>query len=258
MKALIIEIHKNHCIVLTSDGRFLKMYIPAGLNEIGDEVVIDGSDLYCAKERRGIFKIAGNIAIGFAAIAIIITGSYFGMQYLKNSGTNTVVAVAEADLVKSEAATAQDADIEAITDDSELQAVFESDDQPEGTISALPDDRVALLHELHEGIYSLDKKNVEFVLDFDDIKIAYKIIENKEATFTDALKNELFFNFLSNKKDHVFNGIISTAFSDMRNITTKTVTYIFDDFHYGHQKTETVLLQEDENVFKLTVYGQFD
>ena len=40
MKAVIMEIHKDYCIVMTKDGQFLKQNIPAGVFEIGDEIAV--------------------------------------------------------------------------------------------------------------------------------------------------------------------------------------------------------------------------
>jgi len=83
MKASVVEIHKNYCIVITRDGRFVRQDMNAGVHEIGDEIVIDDADLFTAGVKTGSksFSLFARLAAGFAAIVILSGISYFGIKY---------------------------------------------------------------------------------------------------------------------------------------------------------------------------------
>ena len=107
MKATIVEVYKDYCIAITEDGQFLKEKTPAGIYEIGDEIVIAQPVVEKAGERTRVFQIVSRTAIGFAAVAVIIIGSYFGVQYIRTGTTSTDLAMApeeKAQMVRSAAA----------------------------------------------------------------------------------------------------------------------------------------------------------
>lgn len=83
MKASVIEIHKNYCIVITQDGRFIRQDMLAGAHEIGDEIVIEAADLFTAGKKTGSksFSMFAKLAAGFAAIVILSGISYLGIKY---------------------------------------------------------------------------------------------------------------------------------------------------------------------------------
>ncbi|MBN2073022.1 MAG: anti-sigma factor domain-containing protein [Actinobacteria bacterium] len=85
MKAVVLEVHKNYCVVVTVDGQFLRQDIPAGSLEIGDEVIIGDAVTYPVK-RNWIKRLAIASA---AAIVVILSG--FGLykilpEYLPSMG----------------------------------------------------------------------------------------------------------------------------------------------------------------------------
>ena len=71
MKAVVMEIHKDYCIVMTSDGRFVRQAVPAGELEIGDEVIVE-EETFTATNRDWI----KTFAIAAVAILVIGFGSY--------------------------------------------------------------------------------------------------------------------------------------------------------------------------------------
>ncbi|MCJ7714214.1 anti-sigma factor domain-containing protein [Candidatus Bathyarchaeota archaeon] len=83
MKASVIEIYKNYCIVITRDGRFVRQDMPVGACEIGDEIVIEAADLFTAGARpaRKSFGMLARLSVGFAAIDILSGGAYLGINY---------------------------------------------------------------------------------------------------------------------------------------------------------------------------------
>jgi len=83
MKALVAEIHKDHIIVITRDGRFVRQDVPAGVYEIGDEIVVDDAELSALRDKpvKKPFGMFARLAAGFAAIVILGGGSYLGIKY---------------------------------------------------------------------------------------------------------------------------------------------------------------------------------
>jgi hypothetical protein len=83
MKASIVEIHKNYCIVMTLDGRFVRHDVPAGAFELGDEIFIEAAEFLSANDKtvKKPFGMFAKLAAGFAAIVILGCGTYFGIKY---------------------------------------------------------------------------------------------------------------------------------------------------------------------------------
>src|SRR4030043_1973409 len=81
MKAVIIEIHKDYCIVMTKDGQFIRQNIPAGVFEIGDEIVISKEYSYEPKTiRAGWLK---SLSVASMAVVVVAVLSIFGVWYFK-------------------------------------------------------------------------------------------------------------------------------------------------------------------------------
>jgi hypothetical protein len=80
MKAVIMEIYKDYCIVMTRDGQFLKQAIPAGVFEIGDEIVVSEGYVYRPKlVKVGWMK---SFAVGTMIVVMVAVVSIFGVWYL--------------------------------------------------------------------------------------------------------------------------------------------------------------------------------
>jgi hypothetical protein len=81
MKAVIMEIHKDYCIVMTKDGQFIRQNIPAGVFEIGDEIVISKEYSYEPKTiRAGWLK---SLSVASMAVVVVAVLSIFGVWYFK-------------------------------------------------------------------------------------------------------------------------------------------------------------------------------
>jgi hypothetical protein len=119
MKASVLEIHKDHCIVITEDGRFIRRDMPAGVYEIGDEIVIEASDLLTAVEKplKNPFGMFAKLAAGFAAIVILGGGAYLGIKYAgPGFAFNPVKIASQSAQAKTAASTGQEgADVGAVT-----------------------------------------------------------------------------------------------------------------------------------------------
>ena len=70
MRAVVIEIHKNYCIAVTPDGRFVKQHAEQGELEIGDEIMVEARHLAPGMDWVKTFAIAA------AAIVVIGFGSW--------------------------------------------------------------------------------------------------------------------------------------------------------------------------------------
>src|SRR4030065_959308 len=100
MKAVIIEIYKDYCIVMTKDGQFLKQNIPAGVFEIGDEIVSAKEYSYEPKTiKAGWLK---SLSVASMALVVVAVLSLFGVWYfkqylpLRNAAMMTGDTIAEA------------------------------------------------------------------------------------------------------------------------------------------------------------------
>ncbi len=126
MKAVVIEIHKNYCIVMTGDGQFLKHKAGAGSVEIGDEVVISR----IPEARMARFTVRG-FAVA-AAVVIVIIGGIYSYRYLSKFypvGSARELAKAEfnyKDEAQAEAVVTEEAEeAAAVLSESEKGAVDE-------------------------------------------------------------------------------------------------------------------------------------
>ena len=72
MRAVVIEIYKNHCIAVTPDGRFIKQSIDQGEFEIGDEIMVEAGHLARGRDWTRTLAIA-------AAAAVVIGLGSWGM-----------------------------------------------------------------------------------------------------------------------------------------------------------------------------------
>jgi|GEM_PF-1720247 len=111
MKASIVEIYRDYCIVLTRDGRFIRQDVPAGAYEIGDEIFIEDAGLIAVKEKplKKQFGMFARLATGFAVIVILGGGAYFGIKYAgPGFALNPVIVASQEAQAKNFAPTAQE------------------------------------------------------------------------------------------------------------------------------------------------------
>ncbi len=121
MKAVVMEIHKEYCIVMTGDGRFIRQAVPAGELEIGDEIIVE-EETFTVPGRDWI----KTFAIAAVAILVVGFGSYGILRIFGGSGKTggETAMVADAEMRIEEKA-----DDEAMAATAEVEAAQES---PEG------------------------------------------------------------------------------------------------------------------------------
>ena len=81
MKAVIMEIHKDYCIVMTKNGQFLKRKILAGGYEIGDEIMV--SEEYSHQPEEVRVNWVKNFAVAAIVLVVMTAGSIWVIRYMK-------------------------------------------------------------------------------------------------------------------------------------------------------------------------------
>jgi hypothetical protein len=100
MKAVVMEIHKDYCIVMTGDGRFVREAVPAGELEIGDEIIVE-EETFAAPSRDWI----KTFAITAVAVLVVGFGTYGVFRVFGGSGRGGEAAmVADAEMLTEEKA----------------------------------------------------------------------------------------------------------------------------------------------------------
>ncbi len=100
MKAIIMEISRDHCIVATEDGRFMRQDIAAGTYEIGDELIVGEEHqeaFQYGRPKRN--RIMGVIAAA-AMVAVLVTGTALLVRYFRQYNIPASAVVAQADMAE--------------------------------------------------------------------------------------------------------------------------------------------------------------
>ena len=221
MKAIIMEIYKNFCIVMTEDGKFLKYKMPAGFAEIGDEVIVEKAPAL----QPGRNWVRG-ISIAFAVI-VITTGSVFGYRYLKQytmAANAPVVAAVRAEKAKDE------------SNKESMKIGVQSEASEEAP--------------LLEKTFSLEKEDilVEQSLGNLNLLFSYKVISGEIKNLSIKIKNN---------NTGAFSGTFNLGIFLGDGVTSRQVAIELMDFNPGSSKEEIVKLEQGEIGFKLKVYGSF-
>ena len=122
MKVVVMEIHKDYCIVMTGDGRFVREAVPAGEFEIGDEIIVE-EETFAAPSRDRI----KTFAIAAVAVLVVGFGTYGVFRIFGGSGRGGEAAmVADAEMLTEEktsdetfAAEVEEAEMAAVVEESE-------------------------------------------------------------------------------------------------------------------------------------------
>ncbi len=233
MKAVIIEIHKDYCIVMTKDGQFLKQNIPAGVFEIGDEIVIAKEYSYEPKTiKTGWLK---SLSVASMAVVVVAVLSIFGVWYFKQYLPLKNAAMMTGDTTEE---TAQAAAEEEISGEAAREESTE-----ESGLSMEADQGEAVSFEKTYSLIEVPKvegENIEGVLSF-----SYEVIDN--VSLEVEIRN---ISSVSN-----FNGTITltTLFADDSVSQVKIIP--LDGFEPARVKKEPVFLKARETSLKLEVNG---
>src|SRR3972149_1147813 len=220
MKAVIMEIHKDYCIVMTRDGQFFKQNIPAGVFEIGDEIVVSKEYSYKPKAIR--VSWLRSLSIAAMVVVVVAVVSIFGVWYLKQYRPLRDVALLTEDATgeAAPAAVEEEAQEEKSTEESAL------------TMEAEQGETV-----IFERTYSLeeqtkvDDENIGEIISF-----SYEIIGgvNLQVTFKNISSTSSFSGILK----------LTTLFSDGSASQTKTIS--LEKFEPAQVKEDSIFMKAGE------------
>jgi hypothetical protein len=296
MKASVVDIHKDYCIVITQDGRFIRQDTPAGSYEIGDEIVIETADLFTAMEKplKKPFGIFARLAAGFAAIVIIGGGAYIGIKYAGPGFTpNPVKVASQAAQEKTTASPGQegaDGGNATLGQDEQALAAAAPDSVP-GVAGAQPsessadtaqsgqssssssnqdssgaavsdtnDEKVltpAPLPLLLEGAFKLEKNNIDILIDYQDLLITYKLWQSYGQ---DSGTGEIgiFTLKIKNIQKSTFTGNIDIIFIDKNSGILQTAAFETGNMGFNDDYTEQIQVAADADSFIMALYGSFN
>ena len=225
MKAIIMEINKKYCIVMTEDGQFLNHRILGGSGEIGDEIIMEeiNNEFSLANYRKTWIR---GLAVGFAVLMVLVMGSVFSYRFLRQyfpiSSAPTVAAakISEENLTLGDsAAAAENAE----------------------TTKQSP---------LFEKVLLLKKENVLTEENINGILFSYQVLSTEQKVLQVKIEN---------KNDSLkFEGSILLEMMLEDGSITRQVTLWLPGFNPGYIKEEKIAIENGETNFKLLVYGEFN
>jgi hypothetical protein len=160
MKAVVMEIYKDYCIVMTKDGQFLKQEIPAGVFEIGDEIMVSEGYVYKPK----VVKVGWmrSFAVGTMIVVMVAVVSIFGVWYLKQYRPSRDIALLTEDTTE-----------ETLTVQIEEEAPQEEIEEESAlSMNAEQEEKV-----IFDSTYSLEEE-AQVEEDINGIIFSYEIIDN--------------------------------------------------------------------------------
>lgn len=231
MKAVIMEICKDYCIVLTTDGQFLKQKIPAGVFEVGDEIKV--SKEYVYNPRKISINWVKNIALAASVAVILIIGSIFSIWYMKYFSATEERDFAAENIVIEEPAGDEAA--------AELYREPEEGTKEESLMSIAEEEKTITF----EQTYSFDEQP-EVEDDIGEIiRFSYKIIDGINLKIKLININSIL----------TFNGTIklNLLFSDEGRSRTETI--VLEGFEPGKLEEYPVFLKTEEVKLNLEITG---
>jgi hypothetical protein len=245
MKAIIMEINKKYCVVMTEDGQFLNHRIPGCSVEIGDRIIIEEKNNEFSYENYKKPWIRG-LAAGFAVLIVLVMGSVFSYRFLKQyfpAGSAPTVAaakVSEENLADKET----EKNLQSIPqEDSAESSLGESEDAAVNTetIQESP---------LFEKVLLLKKENVLTEENISGVLFSYQVLSAVQKVLQVKVEN---------KNDTLkFEGSILLEMMLEDGSITRQVTIELPGFNPGYIKEEKIAIEKSETNFKLVVYGEFN
>ena len=235
MKAIIMEINKKYCIVMTEDGQFLNHRISGGSGEIGDEIIMEekNNEFSYANYRKTWIR---GIAVGSAVLIVLVMGSVFSYRFLKQyfpiSSAPTVAAakISEENLADREAE--------------------KNSENMLGESAAAENAETTKQSPLFEKVLSLKKENVLTEENINGILFSYQVLGTGQRLLQVKIEN---------KNDSLkFEGSILLEMMLEDGSITKQVSIELPGFNPGYIKEEKIAIENDETNFKLLVYGEFN
>jgi hypothetical protein len=241
MKATVMEIHKNYCIVMTKDGQFLKHKAAAGSVEIGDEIVISK-----APEVRLGRLYARGFAIA-AAVVVVVVGGVFSYRYLsKFYPVGGVRELAKAEVEDKEVYQAEAPAEVAVTQEVGEEADMVAAEFEESAVDEI-NEAGGLMYEkdfvIEEGI-----EVEEFIID--DLCFKYEIFESDG-------EKQILISFKNTSGSLSFTGSVDIILLSGDSVL-KELHIDLVDLGPWEEKEETVVYEEDASILRIRVNGGFN
>lgn len=222
MKAVVMEIYKDYCIVMTEDGQFLRHKIPVGRLEIGDEIVIERQYSYEPKVSWVV-----RFAVAAAVIVVVAVGSVLSVRYISQYHAARGTAMVAEEAVEEKAVVEEALPVE---EGAEEPALAMEAEQEETIIY-----KSESVHSLEEGT------TVEEYIE--DIIFSYKV--SGERNLSVRLENS--------SSTGSFNGSFNLVMLLSDGSVARTITIPLEDFEPGDIHEESFPLEAGETDFGLEV-----
>ncbi|MFC2159258.1 anti-sigma factor domain-containing protein [Actinomycetota bacterium] len=169
MKAIVMEIHKDYCIVMTGDGRFIREAVPAGELEIGDEIIIE-EETFAVPSRDWI----RTFAIAAVAVLVVGFGSYGVFRIFGGGGRSSEAAmVADAEMLTEEKANGETI---ATVEEEAVEEAVEMEEAEMASAAEESEDFAARIPQVEEVPAGPGEVDVEFDLQISKIGEPAEII----------------------------------------------------------------------------------
>jgi len=222
VKAVIMEIHKDYCIVMTEDGQFVKQRVPAGVFEIGDEIIVERQYSYEPKVSRVV-----RFAIAASVVVVVAVGSVLVVRYLKQYYPAGDIA-----MVAEEKAVAEEVTREEVLMEEEAE-------EPALTMEAEQEETIIYKSE---SAYPLEEETtVEEHIE--DIIFSYKV--SGERNLLVRLENI--------SSTYSFNGAFNLIMLLSDGSVARTITILLEGFEPDEIHEESFPLEAGEADFRLEV-----
>lgn len=234
MRALIIEIGKDYCIVLTRDGQFLRQRIPHGVFEIGDEIIVREEDNFKPAMVNIKMNRVRSSAVAASVILILAVGSIFAVRYLRDYYPGEVISE-DMDAAATEKVIVAPEEDERAFNEEEAESMEES-----ALAVALEEEAITF-----KNIYSLEEQG-EIEEDIKEvICFSYKIVD--EINLRIQLKNI--------SSTSTFNGTFKLIMTSSDGSESRTEVISLEEFGPGKTKEYQMFIKAGEKNLKLEVAG---
>ncbi len=253
MKAVVMEIHKDYCIAMTGDGRFIRQAITAGELEIGDEIIIE----------EAVFEVPGRdwiktFAIAAAALLVIGFGSYGLFRVFGGYGTGGETAM----VADAREATEEKANDEAMVAVEEAEAETTGEEAEMAPATEESEDFAVEITQVEGVMAGPGKADVEFDLEIASIGEPVEIVAGNllfmyfVTVGDEAMELILIIEIL--EPDISFTGKIDAAivFDDGESAGGSLLT--FNNFSQGDKSQNFISFEQGANILHIKIDGVFE
>ena len=253
MRAVVIEIHKNYCIAVTPDGRFVKQHMEQGELEIGDEIMIEAG--HTAPSRDWI----KTLAIAFTAVLVIGFGSWgmfrvFGWYSPVAGSMDEAAEIAFEEKEEAMTMAVEEEVAEEAAQEAPAEAAVEADEESE--------DFAFEMEQVEDIPTGPGRVDADFYLDLTrmgepieiiagNLLFLYWVAESEEGL-------EVFFNIEELDPELAFTGYVELVILDAQATVSGSRSFDFEEFKRGERLSEVIIIDEDDVSMNILINGEFE